>query len=40
MLPSMLTSLADGGRVSFPSVMSLFAWLERPAASFTRKSIV
>ena len=33
-----LTRLADGGRVTFPGVMRIFAWLERPAASFTRAS--
>ena len=33
-----LSHLARGGRVAFPSVMRIFAWLDRPAASFTRKS--
>jgi hypothetical protein len=33
-----LTRLADGGRIGFPRVMRIFAWLELPAARFTRKS--
>lgn len=33
-----LTGLKKGGRVGFPRVMRIFAWLDRPAASFTRKS--
>lgn len=33
-----LTRLAQGGRVSFPSVMRIFGWLERPAADFIRVS--
>jgi hypothetical protein len=36
--PSGLTRLANGGRLAFPHVMRIFAWLDRPAASFTRKS--
>jgi hypothetical protein len=35
---SSLTRLAKGGRVGFPHVMRVFAWLGRPAASFTRSS--
>ena len=35
---SSLTRLAKGGRVSFPQVMRIFAWLGRPAARFTRIS--
>jgi hypothetical protein len=33
-----LTRLAHGGRIGFPRVMRIFAWLERPAASFTHLS--
>ncbi len=33
-----LTRLAKGGRVGFPDVMRICAWLGRPAASFTRSS--
>jgi len=32
----MLTHLAKGGRVGFPSVMRITAWLGQPAAAFTR----
>ncbi len=31
-----LTRLAHGGRVGFPSVMSIVEWLALPVASFTR----
>jgi len=34
--PGMLTHLAKGGRVGFPGVMRLTAWLGQPAAAFTR----
>jgi hypothetical protein len=33
--PRMLTNLAKGGRVGFPGVMRLTAWLGQPAAAFT-----
>jgi transcriptional regulator with XRE-family HTH domain len=33
-----LTRLAKGGRVGFPDIMRIAAWLERPAASLTRPS--
>lgn len=33
-----LTRMAQGGRVSFPSVMRIFGWLGRPAADFIRVS--
>jgi transcriptional regulator with XRE-family HTH domain len=33
-----LTRLAQGGRVGFPDIMRIAAWLERPAASLTRPS--
>jgi hypothetical protein len=35
-----LTRLANGGRVSFPDVMRIVGWLERPVAAFTRGSSV
>jgi transcriptional regulator with XRE-family HTH domain len=31
-----LTRLRDGGRVAFPSVMRVLAWLDLPAADFVR----
>lgn len=31
-----LTGLAKGGRIGFPGVMRLVAWVKQPAASFTR----
>ena len=34
--PSSLTRLAGGGRIAFPGAMRIFAWLGRPASSFTR----
>jgi len=34
--PAMLTRLAEGGRTSFPHVMRLVRWLDRPAVTFTR----
>jgi hypothetical protein len=34
--PNMLTDLSKGGRVGFPRVMRLVAWLDRPAVTFTR----
>jgi hypothetical protein len=33
-----LTRLARGGRVSFPGIMSIAAWLELPAAALTHAS--
>ena len=36
--PGMLTNLAKGGRVGFPSVMRMVGWLEKPAVLFTRFS--
>jgi hypothetical protein len=36
MSPGSLQRLANGGRLAFPHVMRITAWLERPAASFTR----
>jgi len=33
-----LTSLAKGGRIAFPGVMRLVAWVGQPAVSFTRAS--
>jgi transcriptional regulator with XRE-family HTH domain len=33
---SALTRLRDGGRVMFPQVMRVFAWLGAPAAEFVR----
>lgn len=33
-----LTRLAKGGRLGFPEAMRIFAWLGRPAVSFTRVS--
>lgn len=36
--PSSLTRLANGGRISFPNVIWIFGWLERPAAGFIRVS--
>jgi hypothetical protein len=33
-----LTGLAKGGRIGFPGVMRLVAWVSQPAASFTRAS--
>lgn len=35
---SALQHLAKGGRTSFPQVMRITAWLERPAADFTMAS--
>ena len=32
----MLTHLAKGGRVGFPGVMRMTAWVGQPAAAFTR----
>jgi len=34
--PGMLTNLSKGGRTSFPRVMRLVRWLDRPAVTFTR----
>jgi len=34
--PGMLTNLAKGGRIEFPRVMRLVAWLDQPAVAFTR----
>jgi hypothetical protein len=34
-----LTGLANGGRCSFPGVMRIVSWLDRPAASFTRHTV-
>jgi hypothetical protein len=34
--PGMLTRLSKGGRIGFPGVMRLVAWLGRPAVTFTR----
>jgi hypothetical protein len=31
-----LTRLRDGGRVSFPTVMRILAWVGKPAAHFVR----
>jgi hypothetical protein len=31
-----LTHLAKGGRITFPQVMRVVRWLDRPAAAFTR----
>lgn len=36
--PASLTRLQDGGRTSLPGVMRPVAWLEQPAAAFTRAS--
>jgi hypothetical protein len=36
--PGMLTTLAKGGRIGFPRVMRLVAWLGQPAARFTHVS--
>ena len=36
--PAGLTGLAKGGRTGFPHVMRIVAWLDRPAAAFTRAS--
>jgi hypothetical protein len=36
--PSMLTHLANGGRVSMPSIVRIIGWLGRPVADFTRAS--
>jgi hypothetical protein len=36
--PSGLTRLSKGGRTSFPDVMRIALWLERPVASLTRAS--
>jgi hypothetical protein len=36
--PSMLRHLADGGRVSVPSIMRVIAWLDRPVADFIKPS--
>jgi hypothetical protein len=33
-----LKRLADGGRTTFPEVMRIVGWLDRPAAAFTRES--
>lgn len=33
-----LTNLAKGGRVSFPSVVTITTWLDKPLAQFTRIS--
>ena len=33
-----LTRLGEGGRTTFPQVMRIVRWLERPAAAFTRAS--
>lgn len=35
---SMLTNLANGGRIGFPGVMKIVGWLDQPAATFTRLS--
>ena len=34
--PGMLSNLAKGGRIGFPGVMRIAAWLGQPAAAFTR----
>jgi len=34
--PGMLTNLAQGGRIGFPRVMRLVAWLEEATVTFTR----
>jgi len=36
--PSMLANLAKGGRTTFPGVMRIVRWLDKPAAIFTRAS--
>jgi hypothetical protein len=36
--PNMLTNLSKGGRIGFPGVMRIVAWLGQPAAMFTRVS--
>jgi DNA-binding Xre family transcriptional regulator len=38
MVPSSLTRLQRGGRVGFPHIMRVFAWLGQPAARFVRVS--
>src|SRR5262245_22485599 len=35
---STLTRLANGGRTTFPDVMRMVGWLEKPAAEFTHAS--
>ncbi len=35
---SSLTGMSKGGRTSFPKIMRILGWLDRPAASFTRSS--
>lgn len=35
---AMLTHLAHGGRTGFPHILNITAWLDRPAAHFTRFS--
>lgn len=36
--PASLTRLKKGGRISLPGAMRLVAWLDQPAAAFTRAS--